>query len=677
MTAQVVWYIESGRRTRWGIVTRVASRRLEIVDKQNRTRTIPESKVLIRFEHPGDEPAEIVLQDLEQTIEELTHEIDLELLWRTVVDDPREYSLGELVRIYFGENELPIYLVALWSLLRKEPAYFRPLGNKYCPRPPEHVVKILHQRQTIAKRNAKVQALSRDLRALLQGSAGILQDTYRETAALYIEWLRHRLDPAEAEVMARAVETIPELKESPLSLVPALQSLGFVQDDLELFLLYHGIDIGFRPEALEQADHISPFMGTPEAIPDRSCLVSIDDAETREVDDALGLVEHPDGSLEITVHITNASYFIKKDTVLDSIAEYRVATLYLPDRPIYMLPPRVSTEIASLIQGAPRPVITLRTRWTPDLILQYWTIEPTAIEVQKRLTYEEVNEILHNPQHSHHRALTLLHALAERLEAARNDSGALNLVRPEAKIHVSMDEGGEPVITVSLQDMDTQAHRIVREWMIFYNARVAEWARDKDITMIYRVQDPPEEPSDITPPPKKYDPVYFRKTVRKLRRSNLWPTPRHHWALGLDAYIQMSSPLRRYADLVTQRQLLYHLEKGKLLYSKETLLKILTAIEEKSLIFRDIEQQRHRYWLLKYLERRHSDEEYSATVLEEKPGGLYIIELDDFLLEGVLFHTEKLSPGENIKVRISSLNWEKLNYRAQFLSKTAIEERIS
>lgn len=90
--------------------------------------------------------------------------------------------------------------------------------------------------------------------------------------------------------------------------------------------------------------------------------------------------------------------------------------------------------------------------------------------------------------------------------------------------------------------------------MIWANAMAARWALDHGVPMIYRAQDPPEDP-DLQGQILAYDPLRWGQWTRLLRRIHLSTHPKAHAGLGLEAYVQISSPLRRYADLVLGRQL--------------------------------------------------------------------------------------------------------------------------
>jgi exoribonuclease-2 len=106
--------------------------------------------------------------------------------------------------------------------------------------------------------------------------------------------------------------------------------------------------------------------------------------------------------------------------------------------------------------------------------------------------------------------------------------------------------------------------------------------------------------------------------------------PRAHTGLGLDMYTNASSPIRRYLDLVVQRQIRSYLIDGSPIYDKEELENIRISVEP---ILRDLERvkrNRIRYWIQKYL-LQHKGETFSALVLDVLRVRCRIL-LTDFLL---------------------------------------------
>jgi exoribonuclease-2 len=129
-------------------------------------------------------------------------------------------------------------------------------------------------------------------------------------------------------------------------------------------------------------------------------------------------------------------------------------------------------------------------------------------------------------------------------------------------------------------------------------------------------------------------------------------TPALHSGLGLTAYTQASSPIRRYADLITQRQFTALLQNTAVPYGREELLQILAAAESAEQEVRGIEDSSTNYWLLEYLARYKKDERLPAVVLDSKGS----LELQDYYLRTKITGLNKATPGAIIDLQIESID---------------------
>src|SRR5207237_8896459 len=146
--------------------------------------------------------------------------------------------------------------------------------------------------------------------------------------------------------------------------------------------------------------------------------------------------------------------------------------------------------------------------------------------------------------------------------------------------------------------------------------------------------------------------VVCERLTNALRLSRLSPTPGLHSGLVLSAYTQASSPIRRYADLVTQRQFTAMLSGVPVPYGREELLQILASAEAAEQEIRAIEDRSTNYWLLEYLARYKKDEALAAVVLDQKG----MIELQDYYLRSKVSAAKNVEPGETINVRIETID---------------------
>src|SRR5262245_38867553 len=159
--------------------------------------------------------------------------------------------------------------------------------------------------------------------------------------------------------------------------------------------------------------------------------------------------------------------------------------------------------------------------------------------------------------------------------------------------------------------------------MILANGLSADFASVNALPVIYRTQEPRETLAVEDTP--AVEALAFDRLRKTFKRSRLSLTPGLHSGLGLSAYTQASSPIRRYADLVTQRQFTAMLGGSPVPYGREELLQILVGAETAEQEIRTLEERSTNYWLLEYLSRHKKEQPLAAVVLDGKGN----IELED------------------------------------------------
>jgi exoribonuclease-2 len=201
--------------------------------------------------------------------------------------------------------------------------------------------------------------------------------------------------------------------------------------------------------------------------------------------------------------------------------------------------------------------------------------------------------------------------------------------RREAKVRVRGDD-----IEVSVLDNASPGRTLVAEFMVLSNFVAARYAAVNRIPIIYRVQ--PQTAGEFA-----------------SQRPRLSLYPEYHAGIGLDFYAQLSSPIRRYADLVLQRQLIGALsDRAAPTYTVDELLAVLAGAENAEASGRELERRAKRYWILRYLERHADDTPLLAYVTREGQGA----ELADFAVRGTLHGAPNLPTQMPIMVQVSRVD---------------------
>ncbi len=272
---------------------------------------------------------------------------------------------------------------------------------------------------------------------------------------------------------------------------------------------------------------------------------AIDDTGSSDADDAISLEQTPGGA-RLWVHIADVAALVKPDSPADLEARARGASLYLPEGTARMLPLEATTMLA-LGMAEVSPALSLAIDLDDELSVAHLAIHPSHVRIT-RLSYDEAE------LRQHDEPLAGLFALAARLERRRREQGAVDIDLPEVKIRVV--DGS--VVIRALPNL--RSRNMVREAMLLTGEAVAHFALEQGIPIPYSVQ---EAPDLLEHDPGAVAGQFALRRTFKRTQANLAPGP--HAGLGLSLYVQATSPLRRYLDLVVHQQLRAFMSGGTLL----------------------------------------------------------------------------------------------------------------
>ncbi|RMG44088.1 MAG: RNB domain-containing ribonuclease [Acidobacteria bacterium] len=644
---RIIEYLGAGG-VRFALVVRHAGEKLQIIDERGRHDRISAHQVITVHAAKPD-PAEFpeVVQQLRARIQPIQEEVDTELLWETVRDDLREYRIEELVEHYFANRD-PVRVSALFRALLKDALHFKRKGLIFIPRSEQHVSEQL----LAIRRRREKQALRQQA---LDWMRGVLQaDDIVEVPADMVSLIHQVEDYLLRRKSNEVVHLLNEVSEESTAKEVAFELLlktGRLDPDADPLLVIAGIEERFPRRVLERAEHLAPFRPEPGRRDFSSLLsFSIDDEETREIDDALTVRVHGD-RLIVGVHIADVAHFVTKGDPLDEEAHRRGASIYMPTRTVSMFPPRLAYELASLNQGDWRPTMSFEIAFDATGRVVDWQLSRGQIVVTRRLSYAEADRLLRSPADDEvAEPVRRLHEIAQQLLAERLKQGAIVIRRPELKVRVR-----DGRIAMKVIDPRSPSRQLVGEFMILANRLAAQHAARQGVPIIFRTQDPPRHESEFAGHIIEYDPIRMSRVLKGMKRSRLSLSPQPHAGLGLDVYTQLTSPIRRFADVIIQRQLVAYLADQPLPYQPEELLRVLATAESTEREMRAIERQSTRFWVLRYLADERRQETFEAIVIESSDGG-YVVELTDFFLRGHLSTGIKHEWGERVRVRIEHID---------------------
>ncbi len=635
LDGHIVEFLESGA-LRLGYVRRRGQRKLQVIDPRGRESSVPVSRVVVVHSAVPEEAFRGTAESIQERIDTICADIDVELLWESVHTESREFDPIELAESYFGVAS-PESQSAIFRGLADGGVFFKRNGNRFQPRSrlqvESHRLRIAREQEKEDFRKHVGNILNRAIQEGAPPDAG----DWDSISERLEKWLRRQ----EPDEVGRILEHLAGESRAKEIAYDLLVQSGRIEAWEDRFLVIHGVSTSFPAEVVEASNLLDPnAAGGNREDWSRQFTLAIDDDETMEVDDALTVSEDT-GHLKVGIHIADVSAFVNKGDALDREAFRRSATVYLPNISVMMFPPRLSTDLASLVSGTNRPAFSVEARFNPASELVDFRVFRSTVKVTDRLSYQSADRRLAEGDAT----LVRLHRIANQLHENRSEQGAQIHRRPEIKIKVSDDD-----ISVRRVEVDTPARLIVSEMMILANRLAADSAATTGVPVIFRTQEPPDSPpTDIEGLPEV---IQFELLRRSFKRSRLSLSPGAHSGLGLGAYAQMSSPIRRYADLVTQRQFVAALEGNPFPYDREELLGIITSAEAAELDIRRLEQTSTTYWILTYLSREKMGKSIRALVID----GNGTVELTDYLIRGKVSDGTQWQMGDEVTVEIESID---------------------
>jgi exoribonuclease-2 len=645
----VLEFFDSGT-LKLGLINQHSGSKVQITDQNGKQRKIPLKQApILHVETVAAGEFSSFAKEFLVRVAKLQEEIDTALLWETVEEDYSEMTVGELAEIYFGESDGQRKSAILRSILG-DPVHFKLRGDSISVRKRQQVEDLIKASERRKEKEALQQRTVDWIEELLSSdtSCELKLNQEQELVLRRIEgFLQSDADDEVSKwLSAAATDLSPKV-----AAVEVLSAAGKVPPDADRFLLTAGVEIQFSKPALDECARLKAYVSEGSRVREESeSIFSIDDEDTEEIDDALTVRKTSDG-FTVGIHIADVSHFVSKDDILDLEAFRRKSSLYLPQKTIRMFPDRLSNDLSSLRAGEVRPTVMFEVDFGDDLSIESKRIILSEIQVSNRLTYDEADKLLESEKPSEIAAgLALLDRATRSLLEERIEAGALVIRRPELKIVLQDKE-----IELKVLEPDSSSRRIVSELMILGNRLAAEYARDNGLPIIYRAQNPP---SGEIPQMSTYDPLLANQIFSKLEPGKLSLLPQRHFGLGLDAYTQLTSPIRRYADLVLQRQLSSHLGSLPLPYDPQEMLQILGTLQAADADLKGLERRANRLYLLKYLEEHSREETMEAVIIRAVASG-YLAETKDLFIKGVVSGTGPLDLGSVLGVRISKIDPER------------------
>ena len=356
---------------------------------------------------------------------------------------------------------------------------------------------------------------------------------------------------------------------------------------------------------------------------------AIDDEGNLDPDDALSL----DGD-RLWVHIADVAALVPPDSPADVEARARGATLYLPETTIPMLPDAALRQLGlGLLEVS--PALSFGLSLDANGVVIDVEVVPSWVRVQ-RLTYEQVETRLDEEP------FRRLYELAERHQARRRTRGAIFIDLPEVKMRVS--EG-----RVDIQPLPRLRSRmLVAEAMVMAGEAAARFALERELPFPFTTQEPVEAADQQ---PVSLAAMYSLRRSMRARQYSSQPGP--HGGLGLEVYVQATSPMRRYLDLVAHQQLRALLRGGDPLDAQAIVARV-GAAEAVASGVRRAERLSRQHWTVVYLQQHPGWQGEGVLVEKRMPRGTVLISA--LALETRVKVADSVAPDSVLPLRLTGID---------------------
>jgi exoribonuclease-2 len=655
-SGSIVEYIDR-QKIMCAVVLEVKNQRLRLLTENNREvnlshrRLLHKDKTCLDSALSRDQMVE-ALKEIVQKRQALIKNIDIKELWEVLNSEQNWIDLATMTEFCFPDSPSGDHESAVIRALFNDRLYFKFNPDGFFPNSEKRVEQIVAQRKAEERKKRLIESGSAWLKSMLNSPESadlqMLSDEIRQSIDILKSYYLFEKDSKDNEI-ARAMIARAAI-ENIHDIFQIFAAVGIFDEDENIELLRFDLSPEFTETVAAHAAQVVRSNSTVSVDGSRKALthlplVTIDGQGTLDFDDAISIEETGD-SFRLGVHIVDVGHFIEKNDRVDQEARLRGSSIYMPDQKISMLPPVLAEGLCSLKAGELRPAISIMIDLSPMAEIVNYEIFQSLIKVEQQLTYYDVNAYADQD-----RNMRILRDIAEKFRKKRLDDGAIQITVPE--INIWLNENRE--VFINKINRESPGRMLVSEIMIMANWLMAKYLKDHQMPAIFRSQPRPRERLY-----KNQEGTLFQNWMQRrlLSRFVLSTSAEWHSGLGLDAYVTATSPIRKYTDMVTQRQIRASLGLESA-YTVDQIDEIIQALELPLSQVGRVQYARHRYWLLKYLEGQIGQKEEAIVLNRTRKN--YQILLTRYMLECDLPISGgiELKPEDLIQITVQRVNARK------------------
>lgn len=643
----IVEFIVKGSVPEAAVVLSISGTNVRVLLVNGKETNIPEKKILYASNRSltSVSDKEICKQNLiniNNNRKSLAEKIDLAEIRELLAEDPKFYELNEIAEFLYDLNDYDS-IAALLRKLCEDKIYFKNKNNTYQPVSEDDLKQSLEQLKKKELQEKEESVLVEALKNLINNA--VLDDCLKP----YLQDLKDFVAIGEEANISKKFSNA--LNKASINnnrkIFQSLVKAEILKEDENLDLIKFRTPVGFSEEQKKEAESNCNIDIKSLNRIDLTYLKTwaIDSPGSKDRDDAFSF-EKTDNGYTLWVHIADPSEIVKTDSLLDKEAARRGSSIYMPDMRINMFPEIISEEFLSLDEGKERIALTFKLDFSNEIELKSISINKSIIKLDKATEYPLANEMLKSDEW-----LNSAYLFSELLKAERVKKGAVIIPRqPELDVKVVEDK-----IIIEKENRDELTAGMIAEFMIWVNHAAARWFHENSIPALFRTQ---EGDSDfVVPECESFDPVVLWNTLRVMRKTIVGPDFGKHYSLGVIGYTQISSPLRRYSDLLLHRQIKAFLDQQPYMTQEELNKRVMIsdiAVDHAEDTMRD----REKYYILKYLKQLQKNSEVIFDGVVVDSGLSEVNFYVDFLCS--FRHCRKpnfdVTPGMMVKVKVNQID---------------------